>query len=242
MPFPRAWRRTASPGNGGARPAYFTGRRLGALYRDSIELDMVTVLSSLRYQCRLRNGEKIYDESVYRTSAQFYGDVRSGANPCAAYDVGIALWQRGSGDLSLWVDFLYTNAAQFRTSIIPDQNSFVQASDLIWRACEQIADSSELVAECIGRRNQQEECGCYKDECPSLTYGKSAYSIDFKPAVKPKTVEDSKPRGDEGSFRNCPLIAFYETMEARQNRYSKASARLDWLSLTHYPGNNAGVW
>jgi hypothetical protein len=39
---------------GGA--AYSTGRRIGALYRDAIELDMVTVLGSLQYQCHLQYG------------------------------------------------------------------------------------------------------------------------------------------------------------------------------------------
>jgi len=100
---------------------YTKGRRIGALYRDSVELNMVATLSSLDAMCAIQNVEFIEWSSVrkrYQTpdwassnSGQlsdklrerlwamnvFYGrpeEMPRGA--CAAFRKGLSLWHKGS--------------------------------------------------------------------------------------------------------------------------------------------------
>lgn len=208
--------------------AYFQGRRLGALYRDSIELDMVVVLASLRYQCQWQtNPDGLGTRSSTRRAAElFYGEPQGGLDPCRTYDRGFALWKRGAGDLALWKSYLSSDAAAFRASIIPDQNAFIQASDLIWRACEQITDDPELLARCLGRRLKHDECGCKtegkKENCDVLMYVRLPASEQSKVRTEAKREQAAVPQ--------CPLIAFYETWDQRKDRFANSSARLDYLS------------
>lgn len=129
--------------------AYFTGRRAGALYRDSIELTLVATLGSLDVQCQGASAlSQTFDADekvqVEKTFKQFYGYAERDSAACDAFNRGLAVWQQGAGDLSKWHDFLGNDAIAFRDRIIPVESAFVQASDLIWRACEQIADSREV--------------------------------------------------------------------------------------------------
>lgn len=221
--------------------AYTTGRRLGALYRDAIELDMVAVLGSLQTHCHVLHDQlatekkqlnaKLSDRefsAISVTSSQFYGKVSAAGNPCEIYKVGHDLWARGAGDLSKWQNFLTTKAAAFRTTIIPGDIAFMQASDLIWRACEQITDNSVLVSKCLGARPKIWECGCQKDDtnkqgnCPILADMRNANRQE----IKVRATHEKLAKQD-----TCPLIAFYETWDARNNRFSGASTRLDWVSL-----------
>lgn len=206
---------------------YYYGRRIGALYRDSIELHMVAVLASLQYQCKWLNSTSYFQATggtdTVRAARQFYGVLRGELDPCTTYNQGFLIWERGAGDFSAWVEFLYGDAATFRTSIIPDQNAFIQASDLIWRACEQITDDPEQIAKCLGRRPKNDECGCTAqsdgaDNCNMLMYGRVA-------KAKRKHIDVSSATGEY-----CPLIAFAEAWDRRNDRYSGASARMDYLS------------
>jgi hypothetical protein len=209
---------------------YGYGRRIGSLYRDSIELNMVAALASLKYQCQwTRSGtySGVGGSDRDRYARQFYGQIPEGLEPCATYEDGFAIWHRGAGNLGLWVNFLYGPLAEYRSVIIPDTNTFVQASDLVWRACEQITDDPEKIAKCIGRRPKNNECGCRldtsgsgkADDCRVLMYSSS------QPALRKEIDIAHAPR------EYCPLISFAETWDRRNDRYSTSSARLDGLSF-----------
>lgn len=194
--------------------AYTQGRRAGALYRDSLELQMVAVISSLKYHCawtaevgsRPTSTSASDEEKTYR---YFYPQLPPGVDSCAVARLGMEKYMRGAGDLSDWRAFLMTTAEAYRGIIVPDKNAFVQASDLVWRACEQITDDIGLIARCIGRREKKAECGCNEaGDCKGLAN-----------------------RTNTGAGDSCPLIQYFETRDQRWDRVSQARARLHWLSL-----------
>ena len=126
---------------------------------------------------------------------------------------------------------LTTRSIAFRKTIIPGDMAFIQASDLIWRACEQITDDPALISKCLGARPKTYECGCQKDtsndqnkngNCAMLGDWRNANSI----AAEQRSLFEAKAKTD-----TCPLIVFAETWSARVRRFSGASARLDWLSI-----------
>lgn len=213
--------------------AYLSGRRLGALYRDSIELQMVTVLASLDYKCK----SPTFTASDDKWAAKLYYDIEPANkyDACAARDAGWRIWQNGAGELGEWRKWLNSEAVgNFRAVIIPDMNAFSQASDLIWRACEHIAHDGELQSKCIGRRPKNKECGCIptgdssaKDNCAILSFA----TLDSK--------KQKKAIDEWGSFSNttlidaCPLIEFQTAWDRRNRRGPNASARLDYLSVAN---------
>jgi hypothetical protein len=198
---------------------YKYGRRIGALYRDSIELEMITVLSSLDAQCSRSKG--VYTEfdtttleyKVHRlskeeewASRQFYGDVDGSLDACRALATGYPIWNKGSGDLSLWVDYLKTTALPFRETIVPNQNAFIQASDLVWRSCEQLTGADkDLLSECLGRRTKS---------------GEKVIDCAAVDGQIEKVVWDDR----------CRLILYALTAYSRADRRGRADARISWLS------------
>lgn len=209
--------------------AYFTGRRAGALYRDSIELAMIATLGSLDVQCQGAAGlaQNFASESDQRGSAktflQFYGYIDPNPAACAAFNAGLGAWSKGAGDLAAWHSFLADDAVSFRQLIIPGQGAFVQASDLVWRACDQIAETDAQLAVCLGHRGPEAS----PREC----------NIDNSGTVKINVKLLTSPNWDElgdDILRNdsCRLILYGKTWAARNGRLRGASdARIFWLSL-----------
>lgn len=229
---------------------YFKGRRLGALYRDSVELNMIAVMSSLDTMCALTRGLLEDDEfknsrslqrngeyaSVVRTAHHFYGPAELlPSSACDAFNRGFAVWQRGSGDLSEWAHFLSTDGAAHRKWIIANEQVFIQASDLIWRSCEHLTSDPDELSDCIGRRKVKEnreelECAIPFDKRP-------VYASDK--AEKIKTADEAAQAAAKASpYENqCRLILYAKTVELRAERMRKgrADARIYWLSLMHRP-------
>jgi hypothetical protein len=222
---------------------YFKGRRLGALYRDSIELNMIAVMSSLDTMCAIRTGTFVrYSEARarYETSHEldpnrlwainnFYGDASELPDTaCLSFKKGFALWQRGSGDLSAWVDFLSIEASQYRGWIIPNEEVFIQASDLIWRSCEHLTSDIDELSDCIGRRkvsDNREEMECaIKFDSDADALRKAAEIGDEEKATGARSMSP---------YTNaCRLILYAKTVEMRADRRRKSGAdtRIYWLS------------
>lgn len=229
---------------------YIKGRRMGALYRDAVELQMVAVMSSLDAMCAIRHSEFTVGDGPYfkkgfhslsnnseRTWAinNFYGELPRTLDPCESFQKGHNLWQRGAGDFSGWVDFLHGEAAKYRTWIIPDKNAFIQASDLIWRACEHLTPDQKQLSICIGRRSIEgvEDAKCAVDFDRIIVKNTSILMRDkaAKKEEAPASIADDN---------RCRLILYFETVEMRlRGRLPNgANARLEWLSnLTPYPSN-----
>ncbi|MFO1172690.1 MAG: hypothetical protein U1E49_17230 [Hyphomicrobiaceae bacterium] len=130
------------------KSAFSYGRRLGPIYRDTIELDMVTTLSSLQGHCNGWTDEKYVEARaiVVRFVPQVNGGLEGA---CETYSRGALLWNRGAGALESWKSYLSDDASRFREYIIPTEISFIQVSDLIWRACDQMTDDKKLKSECM---------------------------------------------------------------------------------------------
>lgn len=224
--------------------AYISGRRLGALYRDSIELHMVTVLASLDYMCKSTQGTSefsdperiLVNKSFYSNNAE-YKEQRY--NPCKTREKGWKLWQNGAGDLSKWRDWLGSaEVSSYLTVMIPDRNAFSQASDLIWRACEHITHDAELLSKCIGRRPKNKECGCMEpiskdtkqDDCRILSYSR----LDKEQRTKTRERwADFGGRNKDTLIDSCPLIGFSTTWDRRNYSSPGADAILTKLSVRH---------
>lgn len=242
--------------------AYFKGRRLGALYRDSIELQMLTVLSSLDTMCAVRTGqyrhyvynEKVPHEQRYsvvfdewesrkHTIENFYGaawEMPDGV--CQEFRKGYFLWSRGAGDLADWKTYLDRVGTVYRKHLIPTEEPFVQASDLIWRACQHITQDPQELSDCIGRRRQKDktpvaECALDFDRAPddakkkAEIIKKEAVAAAVQPAAGVST-----PWKDQ-----CRLILYAKVIERRQEGVlrSGAMARIYWLSdLTPSPSHS----
>lgn len=238
------------------------GRRVGALYRDSLELEMITVLQSFDTMCAVtRNsltdydtntGQYMYAHVTDKSSnpiwlqqsgwayLQFYGWPREQAEKaCNLFIKGHNLWSRGAGDLKSWRAFLDEDVKPFRPWIVPTENAFIQASDLIWRACETIAGSSTELSQCLGRVVLKDDAsGDKKDEANR----QCVVDYDDNGEVKkitgePKATNKSDKQTDADSEKNsrvwndrCKLILFWQTWEYRKNRSERANARIDWLS------------
>lgn len=209
--------------------AYFAGRRAGALYRDSIELAMIASLGSLDLQCAWRNGEvKAASHEVAATYRQFYGAADSRLDPCAAFRKGLSAWKQGAGDLSDWKTFLETEIVAFRFQIIPGESAFIQASDLVWRACEQIAETPAQLATCLGHRGVAAET----PECGIDNEGKQQAAQRATEATKkPDPAEIEKLGKKILAEDNCRLLLYGKTWASRQLRRGKADARIFWLSM-----------
>lgn len=233
---------------------YFQGRRLGALYRDSVELQMVTVLSSLDAVCAIKReqfvgfstsrleygkqdwlskkpppGEQPEYKYIYNAYRNFYGDPSELPDTCAAFAEGHKIWLRGAGHLGLWVEFLHGTAEQYRSFVIPNENAFIQASDLIWRSCEHLTSNPEERSDCIGRRPAAER-GEAANEC----------AVDFdrpKPDTKRvlKSAKTAKDLEDKYAHRaiECRLILYAKVVAQRgeSRLQSGANTRIYWLSI-----------
>lgn len=211
--------------------AYFTGRRAGALYRDSIELAMIATLGSLDVQCLWRSNKiKSTDHDVMLTYHQFYGGADPTLDPCKSFKIGLAAWRQGSGDLADWKEFLDTDAVKFRKYLIPGETAFIQASDLIWRACDQIAETPGQLGTCLGHRGLKaaaKECGITKsgEEIKYLDLFMSENKIKDKNDVRPTKLGLFILGQDQ-----CRLILYGKTWASRQDRRGKADARIFWMS------------
>lgn len=106
-----------------------TGQRLGAVYRDAIELDMIIiVLKSLQYRC----------EAVDRSRQEK-------SLVCGVYRDGLRVYGRGSGtNLKIWRQFLVNGyqAGQYARFVVPQKEDFVSVTTFIWRACDSLIDPS----------------------------------------------------------------------------------------------------
>ena len=231
-----------------AQTGYIVGRRVGALYRDSIELDMITVLTSLDLQFELKkqyadvaakNEKAIKFKNVaWKTYWQFAGPLGTNLKPCQDFENGLNLWHRGSGDFSDWTNFLDTTALPYRKVVIPNENSFIQASDLIWRACEQMDGDTATIAKCIGHRGAKAEdleCGIDKN---GETFAKKRAA-----EAKDQTAAPTNSNGNADAYAEkeqvfnyllkhdqCRLILFAKTWDSRQFRRGVADARISWIT------------
>lgn len=243
--------------------AYIKGRRVGALYRDSIELQMVTVVSSLDAMCAIRQQHFVgYSNTTlapnlarsqrYKHSPltpdeewavdNFYGNPSDWPDPCPTFRRGLAEWQRGTGDLKIWRDFLNNDAAVFRRWVMPNENAFMQASDLIWRSCEHLTKDPDELSDCIGRRKLKPgsassgravECAVDFDRAPAAAEAAVEAVAKEEKVKKANSKAVNLPWHDQ-----CRLILYAKTVGLRQNRRSRADARLYWLSeLTPSPSH-----
>ncbi|MEQ1716569.1 MAG: hypothetical protein ABL907_11385 [Hyphomicrobium sp.] len=208
--------------------AYFTGRRAGALYRDSIELTMIATMGSLDVQCqgaaRLAEGFATDQrDGAFRTFQQFYGYTASNPAACTAFKNALAAWRQGAGELSDWHDFLAGEGAKFHQQIVPVEGAFVQASDLVWRACEQIAETDAQLAVCLGHRGPEaSERECNIDQ-------KGVVAVNVKTLKNPNWTELGQQILENDS---CRLILFGKTWASRNGRLRGASdTRIFWLSV-----------
>ncbi len=229
--------------------AYGLGRRAGALYRDSIELEMIAVLGSLDAQCswgsneflkldRTAKGTELFytvdsksrswDERL--TYQQFYGENSTETQPCRALELGLEAWNKGSGDLSAWKKWLDATEFEYRQTIIPNERAFIQASDLIWRACDQITEGEDSLATCLGHRGTKatnQECGITKDG--QFYVSKKLEELGVKTGSELRKELNDLFRAVLNSDQ-CRLILYAKTFESRLERRSEADARLSYLS------------
>ncbi len=224
---------------------------------------MLTVLGSLDAICAIRTDayakyhSASYTYSGYQFSSlsrgerwaidNFWGKPQDLPDTCGAFATGLALWHKGAGDLSEWKAFLTNEAAQFSRYVIPNENAFVQASDLIWRACENITSDNDQLSDCIGRRKLKErvenakECAVDFDREPSKAQ-RDASEIATEEAVKSSKDKAADPEKVVHMYSTwtdqCRLILFAKTVELRAKRRSRADTRLYWLSeLTPSPSH-----
>lgn len=248
---------------------YVTGRRMGALYRDSIELQMMAVISSLDAMCAVRTNTTVdytspvsvsktsgaYDErfshkglsaSERWSTDNFYGAPSELPDTCAAWREGVDTWHRGAGDLSAWKTYLSGPAALYRSYIIPNTNTFVQASDLVWRACEHLTSDIDERSECIGRTKNTEESGVIQCAVDWERNPREALKTVTGAGLNDASLKRMRANGDppaEDPARTsyddrCRLILYRSTLEQRLNRRSGADMRIDWLShLTPMPSH-----
>lgn len=239
--------------------AYFRGRRLGALYRDSIELQMVAVLTSLDTMCAVKNrslrtfepqtnfkvGENKYpyreigvgqgrtpheqelDQDRAYALAIFYGTANElPSTSCLDFEKGYKVWVRGAGDLSKWTAYLEQVTVTYRQHLIPGEEPFVQASDLIWRACEHITEDKAQRSNCIGRRIVKDANG---NDAPA-----TECALDFDKGVSEKELKDANTKIWKDS---CRLILYAKILKQRDERRksSGSASRLYWLSYLTPP-------
>lgn len=228
-----------------AQSYYFKGRRLGALYRDSIELNMIAALTSLDTICAIKTGvypnyhtasrtltlraDRHLTADEYWALTNYYGDANElPEGACQSFRSGFRLWQRGAGNLEAWKEFLSNEASHFRAHIVPREVAFIQASDLIWRACEHLTSSLEQISECIGRRRSEELKNRkvnQENEC-AITFDRDGYNIETQAA---DFVNDKKKKALPLSDR-CRLILFHKVVELRARRRAKSDTHIYWLS------------
>lgn len=248
--------------------AYFTGRRVGAIYRDSIELQMITALKSLDTICAVqRRTAVVYDSSRHQyikrtlplapagavraaptdwqfsanadvasrlaTLTQFYGlpEEMPKVDACSVFRRGHEIWRRGAGDLSVWTQYLDVDVLPFTKWLVPSEESFIQSSDLIWRACEHLTSKESERSQCIGKQEESKdptECAVDFNENPDAATGVAS-------------VKQQKW---------CRLILYPKVFGLRAERklQSGASARAYWLSeftpspfhpLPYHPGQSS---
>jgi hypothetical protein len=251
--------------------AYFTSRRVGAIYRDSIELQMITALKSLDTICAIQqqraiaysSRSKAYQkialpldppERAHRapptqwslssnsdvadrlsTLISFYGlpEEMPSADACKVFRRGHEIWRRGAGDLSAWSGYLGTDVTPFVKWLVPSEDSFIQASDLIWRSCEHLTSKESERSQCIGRQEESRD----REEC----------AIDFN--EQPKKAGDMEQLKKDGARLGkwCRLILYPKVYELRGERKLQqgANTRAYWLSdftpspfhpLPYHPG------
>jgi len=242
------------------------GRRIGALYRDMLELEMITVLHSLDTMCAVASNSfteyhvdgGYYSHETFQEKAsakawiskegwafgQFYGRPPQGKDACRLFGIGHEKWSRGAGDLKAWRAFLDIDVKPMRPWIVPDENAFIQASDLIWRVCETVSGGASTdLSRCLGRVSRPGDVDGKKEDAAKrechVNYAEdgSEEKVDNKPA------DTKQPEGDKNSEKKaadqakakiwndrCRLILFWQTWERRQNQMGRANARIDWLS------------
>lgn len=206
--------------------AYFTGRRAGALYRDSIELTMVATLGSLDVQCaaaenRLADFVPQDEDDAVKIYYQLYGAPDPTLNPCQAFNAGLALWQQGSGDLATWKEYLVEVASPFRQRIIPGEAAYIQASDLIWRACDQIAEGPPQLGVCLGHRGpeaEELECGINKNGQQPRVQANAEATRNNDALVDQASQILKRDQ--------CRLILYGKTWASRQKRRGGADTRI----------------
>lgn len=244
--------------------AYFKGRRLGALYRDSLELQMIAVLTSLDTMCAIQQRQYVsYNPTKHEfrdaldlqgqkadrlwAIANFYGaptELPPGA--CQAFAQGHRLWTRGAGELSSWKDYLDATMQLYRKHLIPTEDAFVQASDLIWRACEHITSDRDELSDCIGRRrlrNASNEQVRIVTECALDFDGNPAKALETAKQLKIVSGGDSRSRlfseKEIGEWSNqCRLILYKKLIAIRAEPLQRdhSHTRIYWLSqLTPSP-------
>lgn len=136
------------------KTALETGQRFGAVYRDSIELDLLVTISSMRKLC------EFYTDGGYGESK---------LEACSYRDHGRSVYALGSGNIKEWVAYLNNVSAQphLNRLIIPSSRHFIAVSDLIYRACGEIMDdSAEQKTKCQSKKL------IYYDQAVTLSQGR----------------------------------------------------------------------
>lgn len=109
------------------------GSRIGPLYRDSLEMDMRVFLSSMAqgYGC----------SNVPSTTPTL-------SDECIAYNRGRETYLEGSGDLAQMSRFLRGDGARYAVAMRPTASHFLEASELIWRSCQNLLSAEDATSLC----------------------------------------------------------------------------------------------
>lgn len=170
----------------------------------------------------------LLDDNRLWAIENFYGlphEMPAGA--CNSFKTGLALWHKGAGDFSTWVAWLSHDASNYRKWIIPSAEAFVQASDLVWRACEHLTSSKSELGECLGFRHESAEQNNLKPSSCALDFATEKSSADSKDAARKPIY-----------LSTCRLILYPLVVDMRADRWDHRGpdARLAWLShLTPRP-------
>lgn len=136
--------------------AFDEGARIGALYRDSIEMDMQVTVSTLAYYCYPPKGEPL---PVQNPASVGPGDPPIGSPVCPdAFTAANAVYANGSGDLSAWRQYLQGSGLAYRQLLKPNADHFIEVSEVIWRACLEMG-----LQKTSDHINYLKECRAYDD-------------------------------------------------------------------------------
>ena len=112
---------------------YERGHRIGALWRDSLDLDIQIIVDSA---CR---------EPALWTSAGYRPDMIDRISSSCGRAKKL---RRNEGELRLWLEFARGMSAEARGQLRPDAAHFFQISELIWRTCDSLGKTGLKRAEC----------------------------------------------------------------------------------------------
>ncbi len=120
-----------------------TSQRLGPIYRDSVALDLRMLIDSLAPAC----GEA----PVGGGPAVIAHRAPDGAAPdCGLLRRARELYRDGGGEIAAWGHFLRHDARAHAVFIVPARTHWIEASSLIWTACDLLHSDDDQRESCRG--------------------------------------------------------------------------------------------